>query len=172
MKQMYKYISIISLPILLNSTFALNGVAGEPSYILKLMTPETALKAALAVQSECRSQGFQVTVAVVNRAGQLQVLLRDRYAGEHTVEAAINKAWTAASFRQTTAQLAENTQSNKESSGIRNVSKVLAVGGGVLIEAGGNLYGAVGVSGAPSGKQDDQCALKPLSKVVEELEVF
>ena len=172
MKEIYKYLSNICLLILLNASFALNGVAGEPSYILKIITPEMALKTALAVQDECRSQGFQVTVAVVNRAGQLQVLLRDRYAGEHTVEAAINKAWTAASFRQATAQIAESTQSNKESSGIRSVSKVLAVGGGVLIEAGGNLYGAVGVSGAPTGKQDDQCALKPLSKVNEELEIF
>ena len=68
----------------------------------KSLTPETALKAAQAALAKCRAEGFQVAVAVVDRAGITQVLLRDRFAGPHTVEVATNKAWTAASFRTNT----------------------------------------------------------------------
>lgn len=153
--------------------FALPFVAhsAEASYTVKLMTPETALKAALAGMETCRDLGYQVTVAIVDRAGQSQVMLRDRFAGAHTIDSAINKAWTAASFKTNTSQFAENTQSGKESSGIRHVPKVLAIGGGMIIEAGGSLYGAVGVSGAPSGEADDKCSKAAIDAIVEDLEL-
>ena len=148
-----------------------SAVAAEASYTIKLMTPETALKAGLAGLKECRSAGYQVTVAIVDRTGQTQVLLRDRFAGMHTIDAALNKAWTAASFRMNTSQFAENTQSGKESSGIRQVPRVLAIGGGMIIEAGGNLYGAVGISGAPKGSQDDMCAKAAIAAILDDLEI-
>lgn len=171
MKCISRYLKLTILYLIVNLTIVKNAGAVEASYSIKQMTPETALKAALAVQKECRESGYQVSIAVVDRAGQLQVFLRDRYAGQHTIEAAINKAWTAVSFRMNTIQLASRTQSGQESSGIRNITKVLALGGGVIVEAGGNLYGAVGVSGAPSGTQDDKCVIDSLSTVVEELEM-
>lgn len=145
--------------------------AAESSYTIKLMTPETALKAALAGMKECRSIGYQVAIAVVDRTGQTQVILRDRFAGMHTIEAATNKAWTAVSFKTNTSQFAVNTQSGKESNGIRHISKVLAIGGGMMIEAGGNLYGAIGVSGAPSGDEDDKCAKASVASIIEELDM-
>lgn len=144
--------------------------AGESSYSVKLMTPETALKAVQAGLKECRNLGYQVTVAIVDRNGLTQVMMRDRYAGAHTIDSALNKAWTAASFKMNTTGFAQNTQSGKESSGIRHVPRVLAIGGGMIIEAGGNLYGSVGVSGAPSGEADDKCAKVAVEAILEELE--
>jgi uncharacterized protein GlcG (DUF336 family) len=144
--------------------------AADTSYTVRLMTPETALKAVQAGLKECRNLGYQVTVAVVDRNGLTQTMMRDRYAGAHTVDSALNKAWTAASFKMNTTGFAQNTQSGKESSGIRHVPRVLAIGGGMIIEAGGNLYGAVGVSGAPSGEADDKCAKVAVESVLEELE--
>ncbi|MES2182225.1 MAG: heme-binding protein [Pseudomonadota bacterium] len=147
------------------------ALATDSSYTIKLMTPETALKAALAGMKECRSIGYQVAIAVVDRTGQTQVVLRDRFAGMHTIEAATNKAWTAVSFKTNTSQFATNTQSGKESSGIRSISKVLALGGGMMVDAGGNLYGAIGVSGAPSGDEDDKCTKAAIASIMEDLEM-
>jgi uncharacterized protein GlcG (DUF336 family) len=152
---------------------AINGTANaaEASYTIQLMTPETALKAALAGLKECRSIGYQVSIAVVDRTGQTQVILRDRFAGMHTIEAATNKAWTAVSFKTNTTQFAENTQSGKESSGIRNIPKVLAIGGGMMVEIGGSLFGAIGVSGAPNGAGDDKCVIAAIASIKEDLEM-
>ncbi len=144
--------------------------SAEPSFTIKLMTPETALKAAQAGLSECRTLGYQVSVAVVDRLGQTQVILRDRFAGEHTIEAATNKAWTAASFKISTTALAKATQSDQESSGIRAMTRVLAIGGGIPVDIGGSIYGAIGVSGAPSGKEDDKCANAGIAAIAIDLE--
>lgn len=156
------------------AAFALVASAGvhaaESTYAIKLMTPETALKAAQAGLKKCREGGYQVAIAVVDRTGQTQVVLRDRFAGMHTPEAAVNKAWTAVSFKSNTSQFAENTQSGKESSGIRSIPRVLAIGGGMMIEAGGALYGGIGVSGAPNGAADDACAKAGIAAIAEELE--
>src|SRR4051812_32000375 len=74
-------------------------LSADATFTTKSLTPETALKAAQAALAKCRGDGFQVAVAVVDRSGIAQVLLRDRFAGPHTVDVASNKAWTAASFR-------------------------------------------------------------------------
>jgi uncharacterized protein GlcG (DUF336 family) len=123
-----------------------------------MLTPETALKAAQAALARCRSDGYQVAVAIVDRSGNLQVLLRDRFAGPHTPDMATSKAWTAVSFRTNTTVLAAETQAGKPMSGIRQRPGVAAVGGGKMIEGGGSLLGGIGVSGAPGGERDDACA--------------
>jgi uncharacterized protein GlcG (DUF336 family) len=143
----------------------------EATFSVKLLTPESALKAALAAQKSCRSRGYQVTVAVVDRMGVVQVLLRDRFAGPHTPDMATAKAYTAASFRTNTTELAEATQPGRMQSGIRNRPGVAAVGGGLMIEAGGSLLGAIGVSGAPGAREDDACAAAGIAAIREDLEL-
>ena len=145
------------------------AVGADASYAIRMMTPETALKAALAGQAACRKAGFQVAIAVVDRSGQVQVVLRDRFAGMHTTEAAIDKAWTAVSFKMDTTALAKATAMASVSSGIRQMSRVLAVGGGMLVEAAGAPHGAIGVSGAPSGDNDDMCARAAIDAVIDDL---
>ena len=142
----------------------------EGTFSVKMLTPETAAAAAQAALAHCRKAGHQVAVAVVDRAGVLQVLLRDRYAGQHTVEFATQKAWTAASFKMSTAALAAETQAGKPMSGMRANSRVLAIGGGQVIEAGGSLLGGIGVSGAPGGEADDACAQAGLRAIADAIE--
>ncbi len=134
------------------------AAAQQGSFQVRQLTPETALVAARAALESCRRQGFQVSVAVVDRGGLLQVLLRDRFAGAHTIEVASNKAWTAASFRASTTSLAHETQPGRPMSGLRSLPRFLAAGGGLPIEGGGSTLGAIGVSGAPGGEADDRCA--------------
>lgn len=144
--------------------------AESPTFSIKMLTTETALKAAQATLAKCRKDGFQIAVAVVDRAGVVQVVLRDRFAGAHTTETAVGKAWTAASFKQSTAALATETQAGKSMSGIRQLPKVVAAGGGLPIEAAGNLFGAIGVSGAPGGEADDACASAGIRAIAEDIE--
>ena len=147
------------------------ALAAEATFSVKLLTPETALKAAQAALARCRTNGFQVSVAVTDRMGVVQVLLRDRFAGPHTPEMATAKAYTAASFRTNTTELAEATQPGRTQSGIRNRPGVAAVGGGLMIEAGGSLLGAIGVSGAPGAREDDACAAAGIAAIREDLEL-
>jgi len=144
--------------------------AEEGTFSMKMLTPETALKAAAAALADCRKAGYQVGVAVVDRMGVPQVLLRDRYAGAHTVEVAIRKAWTAASFRIPTTELALETRAGKPMSGLRGASQVLPLGGGLPIEGAGSTYGGIGVSGAPGGDADDACARAGLQAIADETE--
>jgi uncharacterized protein GlcG (DUF336 family) len=132
--------------------------AQEGTFTSRSLTTETALAAANAALQSCRKQGYQVAVAVVDRSGLVQALLRDRFAGAHTIEVAINKAWTATSFKTSTADLARETQPGMPMSGLRNLPRFLAAGGGLVIEGGGSGLGAIGVSGAPGGEADDGCA--------------
>jgi uncharacterized protein GlcG (DUF336 family) len=157
--------------VLAASALAATAVAQEATFGVRMLTPETALKAAQAAIARCRANGFQTTVAVVDRMGIVQVLLRDRFAGPHTVEMARDKAWTAVSFRTNTTDLAQATQGTAAQSGIRNRPGVAAVGGGLMIEAGGSLLGGIGVSGAPGGKEDDVCAAAGIAAIRDSLEL-
>jgi uncharacterized protein GlcG (DUF336 family) len=145
-------------------------LAQQATFQTKSLTPETALVAAKAALEACRKQGYQVGVAVVDRAGITQVFLRDRFAGPHTVDVASNKAWTAASFRTSTLALATETQAGRPMSGIRAVARFTAVGGGVLIEGGGSSFGAIGVSGAPGGEADEVCANAGIKAIADSIE--
>lgn len=156
--------------VLLAGGMALPAAAQQGTFSVKLMTPETALAAAQAALAHCRKAGHQVAVAVVDRSGMLQVLLRDRFAGAHTVDVATNKAWTAASFRISTTDLAAETQPGKSMSGIRAAPRVAAIGGGLLVEAGGSTFGAIGVSGAPGGEADEACAAAGLKAIADAIE--
>ena len=144
--------------------------AADATYTVKLLTPETALAAAQAALAHCRKAGHQVAVAVVDRSGLVQVLLRDRFAGPHTLDVAPQKAWTVASFRMSSAALAAETQAGKPMSGIRTAPRVMAIGGGQVIEAGGAVLGAIGVSGAPGGEADEACALAGIQAIADAIE--
>ena len=112
---------------------ALPAHAQNATFTVKLLTPETALKAAQAALKSCRDRGFQATVAVVDRMGVVQVLLRDRFAGAHTPDMATAKAHTAASLRTNTTELAEASQPGRPASGIRHRPAIAAIGGGMMI---------------------------------------
>lgn len=155
---------------------ALTAAAGvqaqeRGTYTLKHLLPETAMKATRAALEDCRKRGYQVAVAVVDRGGVAQAMLRDRFAGPHTPSTAVNKGWTAVSFRTNTQEFAAETQAGKPSSGIRDLPNVVAVGGGVLIEAGGSIVGAIGVSGAPSGEADELCAKAGIAAIRDDIEL-
>ena len=143
--------------------------AEEALVEFKILTVGTALELAQAALESCRNGGFQVAVSVVDRFGNPQVLLRDRYAGPHTPETARRKAWTAVSFRTDTLELSKVTQAGEAQSGVRFVEDALMLGGGVMIEAAGSIVGGVGISGAPGGQQDDACARAGIEAIADKI---
>jgi uncharacterized protein GlcG (DUF336 family) len=136
----------------------------------KVLSPDTAFDLARAALEACRGRGYQVAVAVVDRFGQPQVMLRDRFAGPHTPGAATGKAWTAVTFRTNTTALLGVTGPGQPQAGLRNLPNVVLLGGGMLVEAAGSMVGAIGVSGAPGGAEDDACASAGLEAVRDRLE--
>jgi uncharacterized protein GlcG (DUF336 family) len=97
--------------------------------------------------------------------GILQVMLRDRYAGAHTPETARRKAWTATSFRANTTDMLEITAPGQPQAGVRQVTDALMIGGGMVIDAGGSLVGAIGVS----GELDDLCAAAGIAAIEDDI---
>ncbi len=146
-------------------------MAEETSFTaFRVLKPEIALKAAQSAMMQCRKKGYQVAVSIADRFGVLQVTVRDQLAGPHTPDTAYRKAWTAVSFRTETLELSKLTE-NGEAWAIRNVAGALPLGGGVRILAGeGDMVGAIGVSGAPSGSEDEDCARAGITAITEEIE--
>ena len=145
---------------------------GDALFTTRTLSLELASKAAWSAVRDCRERGFSVAVAVVDRGGNPQAQLRDRFAGPHTPETALRKAWTANSFRQSTGDLAAMLQEGRIPSQVPNNPGALLVGGGVLIEAAGEIIGAIGVSGAPPGKSerdsiDGACARAGIEAIEE-----
>ncbi len=110
----------------------------------KSLSPAIALELAQSALASCQQRGYQVAVAVVDRFGVTQVVLRDRYAGAHTPATASGKAWTAATFRSSTSNLFAISQPGMMQAGIRSLPGVVVIGGGLVVEAGGSLVGAIG----------------------------
>ena len=135
------------------------------------LTTDAALRAAQAALAQCQKQGYTVAVAVADRGGQPLAMMRDNLAGAHTSLTAINKAYTAVSFRTDTSELAATTQAGKPASGIRQLPQVVAVGGGLMVRAKGSLVGAIAVSGAPNGDADDACAKAGVAAINDAIEL-
>lgn len=144
------------------------AMAQDATFATRSLTPEVALKASQAALNACRARGYQVAVAIVDRAGITQVFLRDRFAGPHTVAAATDKAWTALTLRQDTLALAQLT-AGSDMAGLRQFPRIVAVGGGLLIEGAGSIFGGIGVSGAPGGAADAECAKAGIDAIIDDI---
>ena len=127
---------------------------------------DTAQRIAQAAVEACRKEGIQIGVAVVDRNGIVQVALRDTIAAPITLTISRQKAFTAANFNAATSALGERADTP-----IGRVEGLVMSPGGLPLQVGGQLLGAVGVSGAPSGKTDEACAQAGIDAVIEDLEM-
>jgi len=125
-----------------------------------------ATKAALAAMEKCTADGYRVSAAVVDRAGVLRALMREDGAGPHTVDSSRKKAYTAASMKRPTGELAELVTKMPAIEGIRDMNdSILILGGGLPIEMGGEVVGGIGVGGAPGAHLDAACAQAGLESI-------
>ena len=159
------------------AALALGAALGTPAHAASavwnrpMITPAAALQAAQAAQANCEKNGWQVSVAVTDASGTEVVLLRDRFAGWHTVQAATAKARTAAGWRSDTAELARRVlPPEAPEHAIIGMPGLLFMGGGLPIEAAGQVIGAIGVAGAPGADNDAVCAKAGIAAIESELE--
>ena len=136
------------------------AVAGN-TVTVKLITADIAQRIVVTALGHCAKEGYQVTAAVVARDGRIQALLRHALASPVTVKIAKKKAKTSANMRLPSIELSKPLA--------RASKKLTRLRGGLPIEAGGQFYGGVGVSGA-IGEMDEACAQAGLNAVADDLE--
>ena len=128
---------------------------------LSLGMAKTIAEATLA---ECKSKGYNTSAAVVDRAGQVLVIMRDEQSTAQTAEMARRKAYTARMFRVTTQEFQKRTEDDPARAGQRDLADILALSGGVPIQVGNDTIGAVGSAGSTLDV-DDACAKAGVAKV-------
>jgi uncharacterized protein GlcG (DUF336 family) len=133
---------------------------------VKRLSMDTAVKLAQAAVAACREKGIQIGVTVVDRDGTVQVKLRDTIAPAITAPISEMKASTAANFNAATSALSATADTPTG-----RIDGLLMVPGGLPIQVGGALLGAVGVSGAAESAVDEACAKAGLDAVAEDLEM-
>ena len=143
--------------------------AEEATVTYKSLAPDVAFDMARAALEQCRKDGFQVAVVVIDRFGQPLVVLRDRFAGLGAIQIATSKAWTSVNFSRDSSEVVKAIQSGQISAGLANAPNVVVLGGGLIVQAGGSIVGGIGVAGAPGGDKDEACAKAGIDKISDRL---
>jgi uncharacterized protein GlcG (DUF336 family) len=129
-----------------------------------------AVEAASETVASCAKQGYTETAQVVDADGVVIATVRGDGTGAHTLDSALYKAYTAASFKNDTLALAERAKGENSILPLAKLPHVMFFGGGVPIKLGDEILGAIGASGAPGGKLDDACARAGLDKIKDRLQ--
>ena len=133
---------------------------------VKRLSLDTTTKIAQGAIDACRKKGVPITVTVVDRNGLVQVVMRDTVAATISLKISRQKAFTAVNFGAPTSQLVD-----RASTPIGRVEGLVMSAGGLPIQAAGHMLGAIGVSGAPSGVTDEECAQAGIDMVMDDLEM-
>jgi uncharacterized protein GlcG (DUF336 family) len=156
-----KLLLLSGMAVILSGSASAQGLVTQRN--LSLGMAKTIAEATLG---ECKAKGFNTAAVVVDRAGQVLVLLRDEQASGQVGEMARRKAFTARMFRSTTLEFQKRTASDPTLAPQRDVADILALGGGVPILVGKEIIGGVGSAGS-NQEQDDACAKAGVAKVAE-----
>lgn len=135
---------------------------------VRRLTMETAYDIAHGAVQACRERGYQVSAVVVDREGFPQVVLRDTLAARFTIQIARDKADAVILSGVDSSTFRRNREDIRQE--MNHVDGILVLEGGVPVRAAGALVGAVGVSGAPGGDKDAECAAAAVAAVQERLE--
>ena len=138
----------------------------NPIISTKRLSMDTAYQVAKGAVDACREKGIQIAATVVDRDGTVQVVLRDTIAAPITVPISRMKAFTAVNFNAATSALGSRADTP-----IGRIDGLVMSAGGVPIQVAGALVGGVGVSGAPSGETDEECAQAGVDLVAADLEM-
>ena len=159
---------IVSLAASVAIALALASPADAQLLNHKDLSLATALAIATTASETCKGQSYRVTVAVVGRTGEIIVHLRGDDASPHTLENSLRKAYTARTFRTSSAEFGQRVKENP-TNGALWITNISGSAGALPIKIGEDVIGAVGVSGAPGGDKDEACAKAGLDKVADQL---
>jgi uncharacterized protein GlcG (DUF336 family) len=146
------------------------GLATAAAQLLthKDLSLAVATDIAVAAVDACKAQGYNVSVHVLGREGQVVVALRNPAAGFATYENSMKKAFTARTTRAPSGRFAEAVKGNPNA-GQFFLTNFVAAQGALPIQVGNDVIGAIGISGAPGGDKDEACAKAALDKYAGEL---
>ena len=134
----------------------------------KDLTTGIAMTMAETAIQTCKQQGYNVSVHVLGREGQVVVAARGDGAGLATYENSMKKAYTARTMARPSGEFAEAVKKNP-TAGALYLNNIVPAQGALPIKVGNETIGAVGVSGAPGGDKDEACAKAGIEKVANEL---
>lgn len=142
--------------------------AGKDAMVhhIKHLTLDAAIKVAQTAISICRNKGANVAVTIIDRSGNIQIVLRETLAPPLTLEISRKKAYAAMNFSAPTSRL-----KGLHDTSIGKIDSLIFSAGGIPISAGGTILGGIGVSGAPSGKLDEECANAGFMAIKDDLEM-
>ena len=147
------------------------GVSAQGLVTMQKLSAPLANELVGDTVATCAQKGYAVTAVVVDLDGVRQALLRGNGAPIHTLDNAFFKAYSAASL--TLARKEDSTKAVAERMGKNPATTVpqtplpnvtYAVGG-VTIIVDGKAIGGIGVSGAPGGLIDEECARTAIVKI-------
>jgi uncharacterized protein GlcG (DUF336 family) len=136
---------------------------------VKQMSMELAAELVHTAVAACRQRGWQVAAVAVDRTGVPQAMLRDTLASRFTIQVAQEKANAVVLSGVASSKFRRNRADIRPE--MDQVEGILVLEGGVPVRAAGALVGAVGVSGAPGGDNDEICARTAVERVQERLEL-
>lgn len=142
------------------------GYVSAAPLMEKTVSLADAESLAMAAIETCKADGYNVSVTIVDRGGNIKVMKRMDNAGPHTLAGSHSKAYTALSSKNSTSTVMTNAQNNPAAANMKDIPPgFLLLGGGVPVKSGQEVIGAIGVAGAPSSNLDESCALKAIEKV-------
>jgi len=140
------------------NTPAIPGTALPRAVASAAISTPAAHAAVAAAVAQAERLGIRINVAVVDGSGTLMAFLRMNEAFLHSIDIAIDKAYTAASFGFPTEGWMPLLDSDPAlRTGLPLRPRLVVFGGGVPLYAGAQRVGAIGVSGG-SAEQDAACA--------------
>jgi uncharacterized protein GlcG (DUF336 family) len=140
-----------------------------PTETFKILPAALAVEVAQAAIAACKSQGYNISVAIVDRAGNLKLLVVGDGASALSRRLSRRKAYTAAMQRVSTGDFAKRVATPGAFNPTLYDTQLVTAVGGVPIRVGDETIGAIGVSGAPGGDTDEACANAGLAKVTDRL---
>ncbi len=127
------------------------------------LSTDGALSVAHAALDKCHADGYHVSLTILDASGLVKVQLRGDGTGPHTLEHSRRKAYTALTFRRTSAETAKSWASSTTPPPL--IEGTVGAEGGVPIRIDNEVIGAIGVSGAPGGEKDEACANAGIAKL-------
>ena len=116
----------------------------------------------------CKGQGYNVSVNVLGRNGEVILAVRGEGTNPTTLENSMKKAYTARATRAPSGKFAEQVKGNPNAAQFF-LANYVAAQGALPIMVGNDVIGAIGISGAPGGDKDEACAKAGIDKVAAQL---
>lgn len=140
----------------------------QDTITVRRMTLELARDIAFAAIGACREMGYQVSAVVVDREGNDQVAMRDTLAPRFTLQISREKANAVILSGVSSGEFRRSREDIRME--MNHVDGIIVLEGGLPITAAGSTIGAIGVSGAPGGDLDAECAAMGLAAVEDRLQ--